>query len=181
MSEKDKNVLRLKLGIAVSGKVYFYSGSFNKRKNILSLLDKLVISDDDIFILAGGGHLFNECVEKYRNDDRYVFLGQLKSCKEYYQISDVCVSASLSEGLPLALIEAYCSGARLLVSSIPSHVELFELAKGVNIRLFDLDAPSICYEDFFYSSEKNVVENQIAFFSAQRMSEKYYKLYQELI
>ena len=55
------------------------------------------------------------------------FLGSVDNVIEYLQISDVFVSAALSEGLPNTVLEAMACGLQTILSNINPHKELAEI------------------------------------------------------
>ena len=58
------------------------------------------------------------------NDSRIKFIGRVPSPIKYLRISDYFVSASLSEGLPLAVMEGMGCGLPAILSNIDSHFEM---------------------------------------------------------
>lgn len=164
--------LRASKKINCNGLVYLYCGSYCRRKNVLNLLKMLKLRQDDILLLVGDGPLLIECKKMVGNDSRYIFIGQVDSCRDYYQLADIFVSASLSEGLPLALLEAYSCGLSLLVSDIPSHREIYKMSNENRVRLFELDGGSIelsCFPGLM--SDDHKLDGLT--FSADAMARKY--------
>lgn len=102
--------------------------------------------------------------------------------------SDVFVSPSLWEGLPIALMEAMCVGVPCIVSDIPSHREAGEKSEGVFLTELKVQAwynalrylDSMSREQRFVLGKKNrkVIERH---FSVRRMQENYKKVYEELV
>lgn len=178
LSDTARREKRIAYGIPIESVVYFYSGSFCKRKSVDSLIRRLVLSKSDLLILAGTGELINECKALVSGDARYRFVGHLKSCLDYYQIADFCVSASRSEGLPLSLLEAYCCGAKLLISDIPSHKEIFELVRGNDVQLFRLSQDG--YIDVAKINSQSAKAREIENLSSDKMAEQYKLLYLRL-
>jgi glycosyltransferase involved in cell wall biosynthesis len=173
----DKAALRKKYQVDTGGIVYVYCGSFINRKNVEFLLGNLKLQADDVLLMAGEGELLAECRQIAGDDKRYRFLGQVQSCAELYQLADCFVSASKSEGLPLAVLEAYSCGAVLLLSDIPSHREIANNCEG-KISLFPIDragpfevAPHMLSYCRDYSRSE---------FSATRMATAYQFLYATL-
>lgn len=60
-----------------------------------------------LFIMAGGGQLFNEIKEKLPKNVKLV---GWQNSDLIYSISDIVINTSLSEGMPIALIEAQLAG-----------------------------------------------------------------------
>ncbi|WP_250952560.1 glycosyltransferase family 4 protein [Escherichia coli] len=108
-------------------------------------MEHLAIEENDIFLILGDGELFRYCKDKYSKDLRYIFMGKVECPLEYYQLSDIFVSASLSEGLPLALLEAASTGCYLYVSDIEPHREIASLLGEENISMFKIKDGSYNY------------------------------------
>lgn len=54
------------------------------------------------------------------------FMGKVSNVAEYLAAGDVFLSASKSEGMPLSVLEAGCSGLKMVLSGIPQHREIAE-------------------------------------------------------
>lgn len=166
--------LRQKWSMTNRGATYVYCGSFIKRKNVEYLIRNLSLGPEDLFVLVGEGELLASCRGMVSDDPRYRFLGQVQSCSEIYKIADFFVSASFSEGLPLAVLEAYSCGANLILSDIPSHREVaMQCAEGT-VTLFDLNADfSIDLPD----PGTRGAARDVRVFSSEQMRDKYETLY----
>ncbi|WP_166824130.1 glycosyltransferase family 4 protein [Iodobacter violaceini] len=174
-SPEEKILIKSKYHIKNSGLVYLYCGSFIRRKNVDFLLRSVQLNENDVFIFVGDGPLLNECKKIVLNDARYVFLGQLDSCLDLYKVADYFASASFSEGLPLAVMEAYSCGAKLILSDIPPHKEILEMASKGSVAIFSNDVLiKLNVSNLFL--DNHVVLNSCVF-SAAEMSKKYSDLY----
>ena len=102
--------------------------------------------------------------------------------------SDLSVSPSLWEGLPVALMEAMCVEVPCVVSDIPSHREVGEEAEGVLLIELDVQAWRKLLE-YLSSMDR---EQRLALgrqnrdfierhFSVRRMQERYREIYEELL
>lgn len=174
VSPERREELRKKYRLSETGTNYIYCGSFIKRKNVEFLLKFLKLEPSDVFVLAGEGELLDECRTMVRGDDRYRFLGQISACAELYQASDCFVSSSKSEGLPLAVLEAYSCGARLLLSDIPSHREIAAKC-GSDVQLFSISDSEGCTQQITLPDESS--ERSASVFSAERMAAGYESFY----
>ena len=91
---------------------------------------------------VGDGPLLKECrhlVNKYRLDTEITFLGYMKNVKEILLSSDVFVSASYSEGLPINIVEALSCGLPVVVTGAGGIKEIVD--HQVNGLIVDTDAP----------------------------------------
>ncbi len=84
------------------------------------------------FVIAGDGELRGELEELVRQlelDGRVRFLGFRRDVGNIYADSDIMVFTSLSEGLPLALIEALASGRPVVATDVGGISELVDEGK----------------------------------------------------
>lgn len=111
----DRNLLREKYGYGKNDKIILYLGRIGEEKNIEELVEfyyKLNMKDLR-FLLVGNGPY----IEKLKQYDKTLggkleFVGMVdpKEVKDYYQISDLFVSASTSETQGLTYYEALSNG-----------------------------------------------------------------------
>jgi len=162
--------------------LYFvYVGSFIKRKNPAYLIEtflKTKFKQKTNLVLIGSGKLYISLKEKYHSEKTIHFLGQQSQITRYLLAVDAYVSASVSEGLPLAALEAMSVQLPCLLSDIPAHKELlneFENAKG--IKLFQLDNESTLIHLF-----ENFVPFKFEFTiqTAEQMTLAYQKIYHQM-
>lgn len=99
-------------------------GNFSDEKNHIFIIkifkEFLKLKEDAFLILVGNGERFKE-IEKMINEDSllvdHVFLlGTQKDVFRFYQMFDLFVFPSLSEGFGMAILEAECAGLPSLVS-----------------------------------------------------------------
>lgn len=190
ISQESKNQIRAKLNIGKEVKVFISVGSIIPRKDpqtIIKAFTKLKdkLSDFRLFF-AGSGFLMNECVSLAKNNKEITFLGNISNVDEYLKAADYFVSASHSEGLPNTVLEAMSSGLPPILSKIPSHYEL--LGNYEQKFMFDIgdtdqlikQIMKIVDEDY-YQLSKNYTDLIDVNFSARLMSQKYQRLYKDMI
>lgn len=104
--------------------VLINTGRFTEQKNqsfILDIIIKLKSKGVDIkLLLLGEGPLENEYREKVNRlglGDEVIFLGVRKNVQDYLFAADCFVMPSLYEGLPVAAIEAQCTGIPCVLST----------------------------------------------------------------
>lgn len=110
---------------------------FSRRKRDFDLLKVIVdsgLTKKYKVAVVGDGPEKDRCVEEF-GDSGVFFYPFCDSLQEFFRFGDVYCSASLSEGLPTIAMMASINGTRCLLSNIPAHQELVDLAD--NIVLFD--------------------------------------------
>ena len=69
-----------------------------------------------------------ELCENHKTNNMY-FLGHKINVDEYLLASDLYISASQAEGLPLSVLEALNAGLPLLLSDIAPHMEIINISQ----------------------------------------------------
>ena len=137
-----RNMVRKQLGLEHSFTLV-HTGRFIEQKNQLFILDifkelKSIHSDAKLLLL-GKGELLEKTKEKARRlgiDNDVLFLGVRKNVEDYLSAADCYVMPSLYEGLPVAAIEAQCSGLPSIMSTnITNEVALTDNAKQISLDM----------------------------------------------
>jgi|WetSurMetagenome_2_1015567.scaffolds.fasta_scaffold00889_13 glycosyltransferase involved in cell wall biosynthesis len=170
-----------------SKKIIISVGALIPLKNSKLLLSAFLLShrkNDCTLVFLGSGELFEDLKEMSKDYSNCVILmGNVINVSDFYEIADLFVTASKSEGLPTAVLEAMSHGISIIASDIPQHKEIFEadnnactffssgnmddlVAKLDSLDLKKLDKPNIRIE--------NILVNN---FSAKVMASKYLELY----
>lgn len=175
------------LGLPSDKKIILVSSAFSKRKNQHYIIEELkrLSRQDFVVIFIGKGVQLEHCKALASGDERFLFKGYVLNPADYISVSDFLVSASWSEGLPLAVIEALILGLPTMLSNIPPHREILNLVfeneeLGFNPRERDAFAQlfeKIIGKDF---SQKMIISRTMEYFSSKKMTEVYTKLYDEL-
>lgn len=116
MTESDKLELRKQLGLNKDDFVMVYPAELNKNKNQKFLIEamlELVKQNNKIHLILPGKDSYNgyyqKMVKEYDLDSNIHFLGYRTDIPQLLKISNVAVSSSLREGLPVNVMEAmYC-------------------------------------------------------------------------
>lgn len=162
--------------------VILVTGTLSDRKNVVFLLTELKKSKQlfNCYIL-GKGDKYNECLRIIDGDQRFHLEGFKDNVWDYLGISDIYISASKSEGLPMSVLEALSAGIPCLLSNIPPHreiareakvkgVELFDIKKGALQEAFDMMLLSKYNHEIIKSSSQKL-------YSSKRMTTLYENVY----
>jgi glycosyltransferase EpsD len=126
-----KLALREDSGFKQEDFLIFYAAEFNKNKNQQFLIKGFSLMKNEApnarLLFAGDGPLLENC-QKLAVDlgveERVHFLGFRNDIEKWLRISDMAVSSSLREGLPVNIMEAMASGLPVLASDNRGHREL---------------------------------------------------------
>ena len=119
---------RKKLGLGEDAFVLLCAAEFSSRKNQSLLIRALSsLPADTVLLLPGEGALRADCEAlsaRLGLSDRVIFPGRLANVGPALAAADVYVSASRSEGLPFAVMEAMGSGLPCVLSDVKGHRDL---------------------------------------------------------
>ena len=184
---KDKIALRKKLNFPVDKKIIIWAGSFIPRKDPVTMVQaiKQIPQDKYFFIFCGNGSLSGICREELKNRKDVLFTDYITNIEEYYQASDIYISTSLSEGLPLAVLEAMSCGLPCVLSDIAQHRYILKEQDSITF-LYKFDAQSLVkqIENIAqkYSSEFSYFVRELVLnkFSSLYMANKYRDFYDKI-
>lgn len=190
-ADKEKKLeMKLRLNLPTDKTVVLYSGQFIDRKNQAFAISGILNSknaDKICMVLMGDGPNLKALRERYANDDRIVFTGNITNVNEYLQAGDLYVSASKSEGMPNGVLEAMASGLPVLLSDIPQHLEVLEVREGYGFSYRQEDSADFVQQfDRLMQCDlaemgKTASETARKELSAAQMSKRYQKLYLDLL
>lgn len=173
---------RLVLGIPENSKMFICAGVICARKNQVQILRCLRKIDDICVIFLGNGPDF----EKLRKNapKNAIFLGNVNNVYEYLSIADGFVSASFSEGMPNAVLEALMMGLPCILSNIEPHCEI-KRAYSEACYLYEIDDDDdllACFRkvidtDITWDMHENISDSSQKLFSREAMSRKYQDIY----
>lgn len=141
MCKNSKQCIERKdLGIGEDSIVLFFCGYLSKRKNVSFIFETLERTkrNDIELVVLGNGDEFESLKLRSEGDSRIHMLGRVLNSFEYMNIGDYFVSASLSEGLPLAVMEGMACGMPAILSDIESHRELEKCCSDA-VKIFSLE------------------------------------------
>lgn len=185
-----KKEIKNRLGLPADKTIVLYSGQFIDRKNQQFAIDAVLRSEQAYrihMVLMGDGPNYIKLKEKYKDDSRIQFTGNITNVNEYLQAGDLYVSASKSEGMPNGVLEAMAVGLPVLLSDIPQHIEVLEVREGYGMSYQQGDM-----NDFVKKFESLLSSNLIEMgrmasetakdeLSSLNMSKQYQELYLKLI
>ena len=131
VTEIEKQGLRHKLGYPTNEFIMIYVAEFIHRKNHKFIIDSAVLLKNKVqsfkIIFAGRGPLIDQ-MKKYCNAkglEKYIdFLGFREDIPDLINISDIGISSSKSEGLPIGIVEEMFAGIPVIVSDERGHREV---------------------------------------------------------
>lgn len=118
--------------------ILLYAGSLISRKNVRSVVESVLTSQNLSLLLCGHGPERQDLESIPDPESRLFFAGHVKNLRDFFNICDLLVLPSHAEGLPLVILEAASSGLPSLMSNIAVHRELASLGFGVTFNRFSL-------------------------------------------
>ncbi|AMM94004.1 glycosyl transferase [Peribacillus simplex] len=126
-----KNELRKKYNFNETDFIVLFAGELSYRKHQDLLIDAFYLVNKKIpnvkLLLAGDGNLYQQYrdqVSRLELQETVQFLGYRNDIDKLLTISDLSVSSSRQEGLPINVIEAMATGLPLVVKDCRGHRDL---------------------------------------------------------
>ena len=163
---------------------------FVEQKNIKDII-KIAKSLPEIdFKIIGCGKLWRDIKQLLLDLEikNVELIGMKKNVFKYLYYSDIFLSTSLYEGMPLSILEAMSVGLPIIASDVVGNLDTIE--NGISGYLYDLKDLSIAtkYLRELAVNEKlrnlmgyNSFKRQRKFFSKQKMISKYENLYNKIL
>lgn len=156
ITEKDTIGLRESLSLPQDCFLLAFGGEFSHRKNQMFLIKAMTKLPQQVHLaLAGRGDTLEDCkafVAQLGLEHRVHFLGFVSPLTAWYQVADCVVTACVSEGLPVHLMEALFLGKPVVVSDVKGNQDL--VVEGETGLLFPWN-----HEDAYVSQIKKLLEN----------------------
>lgn len=153
MSDDEKNELREELGLKIDDKVLIYVGELNNNKNqmmAIKAIEKIVKDDKNYKILLVGKDSLNGLLQKYVMDNNLdknvLFLGYRNDIPKLFKISDLVISTSQREGLPVNLLEAQMASKKIIATNCRGNRDCVSNTSLVEIN--DIDTLSTKIKEF---------------------------------
>jgi glycosyltransferase involved in cell wall biosynthesis len=180
----ERTRLRMELGLAADTRVGVCVGALAARKESLSIVQAVRAIDDPalMMIFVGSGTLEAACRRGAQGDARIRFAGQVPDVDRFLRAADFFVSASRSEGLPNAALEAIACGLYAVLSDIGPHRELLQLIPGAGGLFATGDEHALVAAIIRAASHATeragqAPDGMTELFGAERMSQRYQELY----
>ena len=159
VSPQEKDHLRQTLAMPPGQFILLYIAEFIERKNhrfLIRSLSKLTKTIPNLHVLlAGKGELMNEMqalAARQNVLNRISFLGYRSDIPQLCAVSDVLISVSNQEGLPINIIEGMACGLPIVCSGIRGQTDIVK--EGENGYLYNKDNM-----DEFISSVESLAAN----------------------
>lgn len=191
ISDNQRLALRQKLGLSETQKIFVLVGSLIARKDPQTVIRGFLNSkakDEGLLLLIGEGSLKKECQSMCQDENGVRFIGQVSNVADYLKAADYLISASLSEGLGYAVLEALACGLPICVSEIEPYQEIinFNHKAGLLFPTSNPDALAAKINQLMEEQDiqarakagREIVSN---YFNAKTMSEEYQNLYNQII
>lgn len=136
LTKKQRNDLRKSIGIKPDDFVMIYPAELSKRKNqtmLIEVMEQLVRTNKGVhLLLVGKGSMdgiYKKAVSKMGLQRHVHFLGYRTDVPRLLMASDISVSTSLQEGLPVHVMEAMAAGLPVVSTNCRGAIELIEHEK----------------------------------------------------
>lgn len=186
VSQQEKQKLRNEINSY--GRIMLVAGELLPNKNqrtVIMALEKVLHSLPDTHLLIAGNGPERENLENLVHQkglETYVhFLGYTRDLPKYLQASDMLVSCSYREGMPMNVIEAMLCGIPVIASDIRGHRELIhEGMNGLLVNPSDyMQLASKIVEAFtVYDWKQEVITETVTDYTDALVSEELARLYQ---
>ncbi len=190
MSDKEKLDLRKSLGLKKDDFVMIYPAELNKNKNqilLIECMEKIVKKYNNIHLLLPGKDSYNGYYQKVVTEkklDKYIhFLGFRNDIPKLLKISNLSISSSLREGLPVNIIEAMYMGLPIVACDCRGMKDLIEDGKnGFLVLHGDVDNLVNRIIDIYLNNVNidNIIKNNLKKANKYLLNEilkKYIKIY----
>lgn len=142
MSNDEKNKLKTSLGLDDNDFILTCVGRLDSNKNqgfLIECMKKITLDYPNIHLLLIGPDEINGKYQEQAKDilNNVHFLGFRKDIPKLLKISDILVSASKREGLPVNIMEAMCEGLPVIATNCRGNRDLVK--DGVNGYLIELN------------------------------------------
>ena len=191
----DKAGLRSQLGIADADLVVGSVGRLCPEKDFITLIDALgfiVPRHPGVKLLIVGDGKLRAELEAYCKksglSQNVIFAGLRNDVRELLSLFDLFVLSSISEGMPLALLEAMASGKPSVVTSVGGNIEVtVDGVTGFVAPPQEPEALSARIVELLINKELSVKFGEAArtrvikYFSLDRMEKDYMELYMNVL
>lgn len=146
---KEKDRLRNEYGYTSEDFLLIYVGELSYRKHQDLLIEAISMLKGSIpklkLLLVGDGDLLNDYIDLAKRlgvEENVEFLGYRKDVNQLLSLSDVAISTSRQEGLPVNVMEAMATGLPLIVTDCRGNHDL--VLSGENGLIVDVNDAGDC-------------------------------------
>lgn len=179
LSTAEVTKLKKSLGITGNKKVLLCAGRLDKNKNqgfLIDVLRRLNAKKKEYkLVLAGLDELngkYQECAKDIKGD--VIFAGHRNDMPALFAISDIVVSASKREGLPVNIIEAAMSGLPIVMTNCRGASDIKKYYNNLTI----VESSVEDFAEAVKSTKKLKVDGKIKFFSSKNIEKQMERLYE---
>ena len=172
MNEPPKKKLRKSLGLKDKDFVMIYPARLDKNKNqifLINAMEKLVNKNKNIKLLLPGiddlNGYYQNIVKNKNLENNIIFLGYRNDISKLLKISNIAVSSSKREGLPINILEAMCCGLPVVALNCRGMSDLIKNGRNgyiVNSEQEFIDSVLLIYQNDIHDS-LNKTNNQVLF------------------
>ena len=163
-TEEEKSTLRQEQNFSNDETIFLCIGELNKNKNQSTLIKAFanVVKQypNAKLLLAGNGpteNVLKAKIKEYNLEDKIILLGYRTDLEKFIKLSDIIVSASFREGMPMNIIEGMISSKPVIVSKNRGHKELIkDNENGYIVNATDVDAFSKKMFELLLDKEKQI-------------------------
>lgn len=136
ISNKDKKEIRNSLGLKPSDFVMIYTAELLPRKRqiwLINTMRKNILENPNLHLLLPGNDSMNgkcqKLVDRLNLNNQIHFLGFRKDIPMLLKISDLAITSSKQEGLPVNVMEAICCGLPVVATACRGNRDLIKDGK----------------------------------------------------
>jgi glycosyltransferase involved in cell wall biosynthesis len=184
---EERRQIRNELGIKPDEIVVISVGGLIERKDPMMVINSFKhseVSSNGRLLLLGDGPLKDQC--RLAATESVEIAGHVTDVERYLKAADVFVSASHSEGLPNAVMEALATGNAVVLSDIGPHQEILDVNSAAG-ELFETSNTTSLVRTLDHVADtaderrgaaRNIVETEL---NADTMAERYESIYDEVV
>lgn len=192
MNKKEKKLFRKSLGLSNDDYVISYVAEISKRKRhdyLLKVISKMNITNEKFLFIGDDTKIgiIRRLIDKYNLDSVVKIIGFNNEVYKYLDISDLVLSVSMQEGLPLNIMEAMYKEKAIIVTDCRGNRDLIKNnVNGLVVSLNDkdelIDAISKLKNNKDLSLKLGIKNKDIIFkYSINSVMPKMEKIYKDLM
>lgn len=142
-------------------------------------------------VIIGDGNQSKQLTDmarRYKLDEKVIFTGYRNDAKQYMPLFNVYVNSSLTEGLPITILEAMNAKVPIVATSVGGIPNvLIHNKSGLLVQPGNVNDISVAIEKIYKNKEladtlaNNAFKDFIETYSSEKMATEYLKLYKALL